>query len=602
MKKMLSSFIFISFILVISLLAVSCSDGMKGVEERGTGTVSLVAVEEKGFLESDVDKDIASYEFMATPQFALAEGEGIYGQVSTWRALTVANNAADIGIYTSGMWLFELRAKNAQGNIISVGSTNQIVRQGRDNTIPITMMMDRADGTHGESDQKGSVHIGIDLNQFDEDKENIKIVTKVQKINADGTYAAESTPFIDFMPYTAGEHYTAWRGNAEEIVPAGVMYYEGVLANQEAGAYIYRIYVQAKNTQDAFITIAGQTLDVRVIGGEETVVKGELLANQYMEGSLQIKAPNLEVGTMKSGNTTSTCFVGNLAAPTVLKYVPNENSTEAIERYQWFVNGILQEEEETANFSFSCPMEGDIPEYGVYTITCTVMGELGSVVSTTVLINYAHTTGPMAEFDWGEDALADPTLYYIPLQSGMTTDAQRVNGRYTETTPTKFQYKNYQTQAIVPTLDLSKKKVAVGIQIQTGGFENNIAYVGFLNLEKQGSQYVARIEEALDCYIMESVPPQDDYIQIMASGCNAIIDIVFDSTGVNITWEDDYGNNRDFNKIGFLICDEKETINNAQFLWTSYADLENLIDEQSHERYTVSEYINKFATLERVNY
>ena len=164
----------ILMLMAVLMLFASCEQPVAEVEKpveeeipRDVVEVGMVVVEDKS-LTSDLNRDIKYWEFMATPQFSLGEGEKIYGTVSYWRMLPALDTGADnvikteasLGRYTSGDWLFELRALNSNKHVIAVGSTQQIVREGLDNTVHITMLTDRADNTHGESADGASMETG----------------------------------------------------------------------------------------------------------------------------------------------------------------------------------------------------------------------------------------------------------------------------------------------------------------------------------------------------------------------------------------------------------------------------------------------------------
>ena len=78
-----------------------------------------------------------------------------------------------------------------------------------------------------------------------------------------------------------------------------------------------------------------------------------------------------------------------------------EDSGEDAARYFWDVNGT--ETEETANsFTFNCPQNPDGSyAYGIYRVSCTPTGVLGSTGNATIDIIFNPTEGPnVGEFDW----------------------------------------------------------------------------------------------------------------------------------------------------------------------------------------------------------
>ena len=456
----------ILMLMAVLMLFASCEQPVAEVETpveeefpRDVVEVGMVIVEDKS-LTSDLNRDIKYWEFMATPKFSLGEGEKIYGTVSYWRMLSALDTGADnvikteasLGRYTSGDWLFELRALNSNKHVIAVGSTQQIVREGLDNTVHITMFTDRADNTHGESaddesmetgwnghdngtktatvERYGSLHIGFVVNRLDADISNMRIVTKYQKIEKNSALSGVQTPGITWddrngevkqttdstgatIAGTQGEFYTNWyknatplnykaiSGDSSERVEMGKVYYEGTLDNLDAGPYIFTFYIQGKDKDGNWINLGGQAVDVIIVGGEETQVKGTLLANEYVLAGLKITSPGTIYGTINGVNYVK----GTPGTPVNLKWMQTdtekEDSGEDAARYFWDVNGT--ETEETANsFTFNCPQNPDGSyAYGIYRVSCTPTGVLGSTGNATIDIIFNPTEGPnVGEFDW----------------------------------------------------------------------------------------------------------------------------------------------------------------------------------------------------------
>ena len=354
-------FIILSLIAVLVLFASCEQNAMEPAEPEvdhgDVVDVGMVILEDK-VLGSEINRDIKYWEFMATPLFQLGDGEYIYGTVSYWRALAelntgsdgVVKKAANLGRYTSGNWRFELRALNSEKHVIAVGSKEQIVREGLDNTINITVYTDNADGTNGQSiddhsrktgwdghteeskvqttERYGQLHVGLVVNKLDSNVyDNMQIITKYQKIDRSANLGSSTDATIDWtvrkgavaptidstghviVPGVEGEAYTNWykqatpnnyriTGDSDEKVELGKVYYEGVLSNLDAGSYIFTFYIQGKDKSGSWINLGGQAVDVVIIGGEETLVKGTVLANEYVMAGLKITAPGTIYGTI----------------------------------------------------------------------------------------------------------------------------------------------------------------------------------------------------------------------------------------------------------------------------------------------------------------
>lgn len=460
----------ITTILMVLLLLSSCSEPQLKVDKnekeeiipQGVVEVGMVILEDKT-LTSDLNRDIKYWEFMATPKFTLGEGEKIYGQVTYWRMLSeldteadgVVKTSANLGRYTSGDWLFEVRALNSNKHVVAVGSTQQIVREGLDNIVEITALTDRADGTHGQSmdatstetgwdghdpnsktttiERTGSIHVGLLVNRLDSDTNKMRIVTKYQKVTKSAGLDAVATPGITWTVRngatesridstgaviaqgTPGENYTKWyktatptnyktvSGDDTSTVELGKVYYEGVLENMDAGPYIFTFYLQGKDKDDNWIDLGGQAVDVMIVGGEETQVKGTLLANEYVLAGLRITSPGTIYGTINGRNYIQ----GTPGTPVELTWnqTPTESadSGEAAVRYYWSVNGTEQTTTAASpTFTFNCPTDDDGNYlYGIYRVSCSPTGALGSIGNSTIDIIFNPTDGPnVGEFDW----------------------------------------------------------------------------------------------------------------------------------------------------------------------------------------------------------
>lgn len=444
-----------SCILLMLVLLVSCSEtpemsltdpnGIKGETAPNEAVpVSLVITEEKS-LTSDLNKDIEYWEFMATPKFTMANGEKIWGSVSYWRVLNEMNTSttgvktsANLGKYTSGDWYFELRALNSNKHVIAVGSAQQVIRSGLENIVHITVLPDNADGTHGFSidatstytgatgaketgtetiERYGSLHVGFEVNNLDIDPSNIRIRVYRELIGKNSTISnVEEIQNISWLRRGAGEALTNWyvtadpknyltiSGDNSAKVGEGRAYYECVINNIDAGAYIYTFQLEAQSTR-GFIPIAGQGVNVTVIGGEETQIKGTLLANEYVRTALKLDDIGEIFGTI-NGKTYMTVNVENTAE---LRFQQTEQelnkSKETPVKYVWIADGnFLDGTSETLNYT--CPTNSNgIPAYGIHRVTVIAIGSQGSLgmASIDVVFNPADGPGDYNDIDWSSN-------------------------------------------------------------------------------------------------------------------------------------------------------------------------------------------------------
>ena len=471
MKKIILSLI--TVLLVLSVFT-SCSgqpQAVQPVEEEPRDLVEVsIAMTESKTLASDINKDIKYWEFKATPKFTLADDEKIYGTVSYWRMLDALDTGADgvvktstsLGRYTSGDWYFQVRALNSNKRVVAVGSQQQILREGVDNTVNITMYVDRADGTEGESaddssrktgwDGKadltsltettvkaGTLHMGLVVNRMDNDLDKMRIRVIYQKVEKNTKLS--STVEVDDIDWTVrngaiegtinpdgttktedtdGEKYTRWyfestptsyniTGDSDKEVELGKVYYEGVLENLDAGPYIFTYFLEGRDEADAnWVILGGQALDVMIVGGEETQIKGTLLANEYVLAGLVISAPGTIYGSINGQN-----FIKGVAdTPIELTFQQTDDeirdSGEEAKLWYWYVDGSKVRDNNgdlltTKTMKFSCPKDDSgNPIYGIYRVSCSPVGEQGSIGTTTVDIIFDPPSDEAnyGEFDW----------------------------------------------------------------------------------------------------------------------------------------------------------------------------------------------------------
>lgn len=402
----------ITFVLCISLVFVmaSCQNDPHGVS--GIAEVNLTTATEKS-LTSQVDRSITHWQFMATPLFSVAANETIYGKVSNWKELPDLNTpvggdiktATTLGRYTSGNWLFELRALNAQDKIIAVGSTKQIIRSGIDNNVAITVLTDRKDGTHGESIESGKIQFGFETVKLDDnieigDSQHLKIITTYQKVDKHQKLEPVQTANLNWTATDTGGTPDSFYGT--EKIKEGRTYYSTILPAIDAGPYIFTIKFQGKNSSNSFIDLGGQSFEVMVVGGETSTVKGTLLANDFIIAGLKITAPGKIVGTINGKHY----IIGTPGTPVTLQYIHDtENSAEVPTRWYWYVNNELKVESNSDTFIFDCPEATPGKKdwlFGIYKVTCVPAGALGSLGQTVIDVVFNPPQGPnQGEFDWG---------------------------------------------------------------------------------------------------------------------------------------------------------------------------------------------------------
>lgn len=165
------------------------------------------------------------------------------------------------------------------------------------------------------------------------------------------------------------------------------------------GSYLVRVKVC---TIDALtgkeIVLGGQTMAVKVVGGETTTVIGSLLQEKYIETGLSVTIPDDVQGSIVASSTGEDAYKivsDNLGSSSLtLTFTPSKAINEAQLSYSWRVNGNIISGANSKTFSFTPTTYGD------HKITCVVRGQagdtgyLGEISSSTVVIRVIEATGP----------------------------------------------------------------------------------------------------------------------------------------------------------------------------------------------------------------
>lgn len=183
----------ILFAMVFAVL-VSCRAEADVEEMLPQGVVGVsVEIDQEKSIMMWVEDDVTSYEYRAVPQFDLAEenyNDGIFGEQQTWRVVTVSNYKASLGYYRQGRWIFYLRAKNRNGEVVMTGESDPVyLRKGLDNVVRITLQYDDDRGADGRNLNTGKIAFGFETNMLDwtaTDIEHAYIRLEASKLNSTG--------------------------------------------------------------------------------------------------------------------------------------------------------------------------------------------------------------------------------------------------------------------------------------------------------------------------------------------------------------------------------------------------------------------------------
>ena len=425
------------FAICLCVFVVACDNETKVAENKESAEnvpenaiSATLAISYEKTLTSTVNRDIKYWEFMATPLFTLNDAEKVYGKVSYWRPLDaldttngVVKTSCDLGRYTPGEWLFELRSLNSNHQVVSVGSIKKILKSGQDNIVNIVMYNDIADKTHGNSKDNdsritqkkygtegvetikeyGSVTIVFDINKLDENSNNVSIVLTKQKINTGRILSTAEKVEIDW---------------SREELNNGRVRYETTIPNVDAGAYVFTVSVVATSINSTDIPIAGQSVTAYVIGGEETKISGSMLANEHILQALKINKSGKIYGSINGkDDVTGYEKAADSTLPIKLEFKQTEeqkqSSAEEIVSCVWIADGTVLENENGTSLEFSCPVittgdgENAVEKrvYGIYRVTCIAIGEQGSLGKASLDVIFNPPEGPDAgeEYPWPED-------------------------------------------------------------------------------------------------------------------------------------------------------------------------------------------------------
>lgn len=200
-----------------------------------------------------------------------------------------------------------------------------------------------------------------------------------------------STPALTFIEKTSDGTDGYEAGTTRKIAQGGIT----------AGNYIVRAKVCTTDENGNEVVIGGQSMAVKVIGGETTYVYGSLLLEKYQKSSLTITLPDNAKGALVSDKTGEEAFVlrsDNIPSDSVkltLTYTLDD-PTVAVDSliYEWRLNGEVIANERSRSFTYKPT------KYGDQKITCIVSsktgdsGKFGELSSATMVVRVLEETGP----------------------------------------------------------------------------------------------------------------------------------------------------------------------------------------------------------------
>lgn len=457
MKRMT---IFLLAVMCVSALFVSCKvDAVEENMPQGVVGVSM-AIDLPKAITMSVEDEVKKYEYRALPQFDIAEetySDGIFGEQYTWREVAVSGYKASLGYYRQGLWVFELRSKNKNNEILMTGvSEPTYLQKGKENVVRITLKTDDGEGRSGQNWNTGKIVFGFESNMLDSteyDLDHAYIRIEADKFDVNGNIdtrtgyhdlrmeeendrglSLKNLGFESLLPGETDEdgllveilgfpttvqqarvrYYgetadlvqrtktVTYIGENEQEVEEEIQYWaDGV----EAGNYIFRIKQCVwDEANDEEIVVAGQAIAVKVIGGEVTTVVGTLVPERYINTNLLLTVAEGVDGDIWVGSSRDDVHfqirTDNLSASSLtVRYVPEwdflgVDSLDTTLEYRWYVDGVLQTGQTSSSFEF-------VPQrYGDAKITCYVNGHVGpntyfgKQASATQIVQVKPASGP----------------------------------------------------------------------------------------------------------------------------------------------------------------------------------------------------------------
>ena len=274
---MIPVFIFISLSL---LFFISCSD-KSNVTDKVEVTIEVEVPYSEKLLSVSAPSKITAFEYKATPGFVQDEDLDSYSQnivgdtKGEWKSVkfqdkdgnnaTVGRIRAVMGYYQQGRWTLEIRALNANGNVVYYGTTDTIyLNSNSTNAFSVSL--------HGVRNEKTETKLKITFTGL-ETEENTGMKPSITLCYLDNTTK------------------TITEGWIEKKIKDGVIEYSALIENLDAGEVTATI---ALSTGGGAVQTA-ETFKTVLIDGETTVVTGTLESGAFVRPGFDIEEDKSEV-------------------------------------------------------------------------------------------------------------------------------------------------------------------------------------------------------------------------------------------------------------------------------------------------------------------
>lgn len=216
-------------------------------------------------LEVESPADIDRVEYRAVPLFEKPEIEaGLVGSQPEWTHVrTDAYGRAELGYFTQGHWHIYVRCFNADGNLIYTGDTDVYLREGGRNLVEITLSFVWKETALSTLDVSFSTTEIVDAGLI-----NVHPIARMFGIK-DGRIVSSADLSFE------------WH---KESIENGQIRISGRLENLPQGRYMMSVDLYREDGK----YITGQAVNLTLVAGSETFVRGSLEGGEYTEASFDI--------------------------------------------------------------------------------------------------------------------------------------------------------------------------------------------------------------------------------------------------------------------------------------------------------------------------
>lgn len=347
-------FMYIAGVLLVAMavLFVSCNNEAAHTTLNDDGTVDLKMVihvegEEKALGYSEhyaAGFEITSYEYIAV----CTTKPGAQGTQSTWKTLTVNEGSATLEKMGRGSWTISVRAKNANGGVISLGSTSVALRANGQN---VAVYLNNVNG-----ETAATVTIGVTVPVLENGAVEVKF-TELSDI--DNLSSGTSVTMTKHEGYS-----TSFAGTGIDVTTAaeGQDGYTGSVS-LDPGLYVMQILYK-----DDGAAVSGQTMAFRVADNTPFAINGTLTVTDLLDLILTpIAADDRLIDVQMEEAEFLSGTLNCAATATVSSGLLTSTS------YHWYLDGHLVSGQTTSSFSKS----GYESLKGMHVLTCIASGRLG---------------------------------------------------------------------------------------------------------------------------------------------------------------------------------------------------------------------------------